>query len=225
MPDLEDIPREVGQRFIAKAMQIRERTALAKWLLTPTLKAIHWSLIGSIALFMGGLIYQLWTTLAGISTRVLLVASILDSIAAALLAIFMVGVTLHAIFSPESPFETAFSHILRFAIGFLRGRPLSNALKRWSNPDPSSAAHHFCELIADCDDTRLLNIGAPVLIECLDLISFNGGRWTIEVENAIAQILTTATTSSVKLMVLEGIGKISRSEQLGLFLRTVADEP
>ncbi|KZT35740.1 hypothetical protein SISSUDRAFT_1130881, partial [Sistotremastrum suecicum HHB10207 ss-3] len=225
MPDLEDIPSEVGQKFIAKVMQIKERTALAKWLLSPTLKAIHWTLIGSIALFMGGLIYQLWNTLEGLQSTVLFATSILDTIIGALLALFMIAVTLHAIFSPESPFETAFSQLLRFASKFLgrrirkylrrkdqkkiiEGRSLRGAINRWSEPDPCSAATHFCELVSECDDAQLLNIGAPVLIECLDFIRASGAQSMIGVETAIAQMLRAETSTHVKLMVLRNIRRI-----------------
>ncbi|KZS93815.1 hypothetical protein SISNIDRAFT_495378 [Sistotremastrum niveocremeum HHB9708] len=60
MPDIEDLSSEFGQRFLTKVLTIRERTTLGKRLLKPTLKFVHWTLIGSIVLFGAGLIYQLW---------------------------------------------------------------------------------------------------------------------------------------------------------------------
>ncbi|KZT35742.1 hypothetical protein SISSUDRAFT_1050939 [Sistotremastrum suecicum HHB10207 ss-3] len=228
MPDLEDAPE--GSTFITKVMKIRQRTALAKFLLSPTLKAVHWTLIGSIALFIGGLIFQLWNTHTGIPSSVLFAASVLDTILASILGVFLVAVTLHAIFFPESPFETAFSQLLRLAFCLLVKAvkahiPVYRELGRtstkekhtptelpsqWSDQHPRSAAYHFCDLISDCHAPDLLHTAAPVLIRCLDYVNMDGSKSMQKVESAIAHVLAADTSPQVQLMTLINIRRIGR---------------
>lgn len=210
MPDLEDVPAEFGQKFLTKVLRIRQRTTLAKRLLQPTLKAVHWTLIGSIVLFGAGLIFQLWISVfqSGGTSSGLFVASVVDTTFAAVLVTFVSAVTLHAVFFPESPFETALSRVLRDAFFWL----FTGGAPPQLNAPRATAARHFCELLSNCDSPLLLDVGAPALIECLEVINFNDVRSMVAVENAIVQVLTVGQSPNVKLNVVISVRRINMSE-------------
>ncbi|KZT35753.1 hypothetical protein SISSUDRAFT_133837 [Sistotremastrum suecicum HHB10207 ss-3] len=232
MLEIEEIPR--GEKFIEKVMRLKDRERMAKWLLIPTFDALRWSLTLAIGLFMAGLLYQLWNLHATIMAPLLWATGILGTTLAALVAAFIIFVTVHAMFYEESPFDTSLTKNVR---AFLWGKgdfssfwtalraidlpdfpkwhpqylhAVRDLFPRYSDPERPVAAHQFCDLISQCTDPKLLNRAAPVLVECFDFIDFNVARFQDNIEPAILQMLDPDTSDEAKLTVLRNITRLKK---------------
>ncbi|KZT40782.1 hypothetical protein SISSUDRAFT_1118062 [Sistotremastrum suecicum HHB10207 ss-3] len=136
MIDIQATPK--GLTFIEKVMRLKDREHLARMLLDPTFDALNWTIVFAIALFMGGLLYQLWTLHSAILAPVILAIAVLGTGLAGLVGLFIVFVSLHAIVYDESPFETSFSRAVRFVAGQMRGSLHRDASHQSDTEDPSS---------------------------------------------------------------------------------------
>ncbi|KZS91418.1 hypothetical protein SISNIDRAFT_487404 [Sistotremastrum niveocremeum HHB9708] len=127
MMDIQGKPR--GRGFLEKVIRLKDREQLAQRLITPTSDVINWSIVVSIALFIAGLLYQLWNLHALIVAPVILAAGIIGTALTGLVVVFVAGVSIHAILYEESPFETSFSRLLGRTVWCIMGG--LRDLRRW----------------------------------------------------------------------------------------------
>ncbi|KZT39476.1 hypothetical protein SISSUDRAFT_634407 [Sistotremastrum suecicum HHB10207 ss-3] len=203
MPDLPVVPEGLGTKLVHKIRRLQLRDKLCKKLILPTLDVVNWAMIVAILVFLVGLLFQLWNTHFQTSGRLLLSCAIIGTALAVLVLGFIVILTLHAVFSDESPFETTFSTWVRSKF---RGARLSPNLE----PEPQAAAEYLGGLLSNCNDVKSLERAALVFVECFRFLVYNDQKSSLDLDPAIIQILRHDTSPEVKLSVLQGIPQMTR---------------
>ncbi|KZT34090.1 hypothetical protein SISSUDRAFT_1053328 [Sistotremastrum suecicum HHB10207 ss-3] len=101
--------------YLERTMRHEKRKKMITRWLELLVNALHWSLLLSIALFISGLLYQLWAVaFSFVSPAPILVAtSALGTLLTFCIALLIVATTAHAVIHSDSPFDGPLSRVVR----------------------------------------------------------------------------------------------------------------
>ncbi|KZT39084.1 hypothetical protein SISSUDRAFT_1046149 [Sistotremastrum suecicum HHB10207 ss-3] len=196
-----------GKTNLERTLLHEERRAMAERWLEPLVIALYSSLLLSIALFVSGLLYQIWTLADSFSgpAPTLLATCYLASFLAFTILVVIATTTGHAVIHRGSPFHGPFSQIICRIIGRRftgRNHLVSSTLnrpvrKRWAELSLSmrqKILNLYMDLVSKASDSELLERAVP---------SFVYQHWVdaetlLPLKEAYARLMGSDTSSRVK---------------------------
>ncbi|KZT33399.1 hypothetical protein SISSUDRAFT_418116 [Sistotremastrum suecicum HHB10207 ss-3] len=195
-------------------MRHEDRKAMARKWLEPLINSLHSSLFASIACFITGFLYQLWTVAHSFSAWAPVLA--FTSALGTFLSFFVVGIIgltiLHAVLHAESPFGTPFTRAIRRLIApWRKGNDkyaIFEKLGTEQERDAPEAIHardealqRGCQLVTNTTEPAFLDGASSTFLDS------NWGRtWTpafslVNWIGAISRMLATDTSFRAKITI------------------------
>ena len=145
--------------YFAKVMHLKQVEKFADRLLQPILDLLYPVLISSIASFVIGFLYQLWTlSVANNNDVVLTLTSSIASGFALIVSLLVIVTLAHGVRYKESPFASSLSETIQ---RFFPSTAVS--LAEGSKPDDEDSKAYFVSNIPEMTDKEHLNLVSSVV--------------------------------------------------------------